>query len=224
MGFPRDDAVTSGAAIGLLAAVLVAASARGETPTWATGPGESPDQDALATADPSPARSPTTAAPLFESPLARRARLRAALEQRLSRTLGWLPGVVQARLHLTPEHRRVIGQPAAPARAVAVLRVSATAEREILQAEATKLIVGAVPNQASDAVQVIWAPAASAEPRDAAGVDTSAASAPPLTRVGPFAVVASDAPGLRATLTGLLGLNAILAAVLVALWRTRRSD
>lgn len=147
---------------------------------------------------------------LVPTPLEEATRRAAALAGELARTLEALPGVARARVHLTPPApRAALDAPAETWRA-SVLVQRAAGEGPLDEAALRALLGGAVAPLPAEHIAIVQRE--SRAPRPAAWA-----------RVGPFTVAQRDAPRLRAALAGALALNALLAALLIALVARRPS-
>ena len=141
---------------------------------------------------------------LVATPAEEQARWAAATAGELTRSLLRLPGVVDARVHLTPaaSPRQLDDAPEAPKVGVLLLREASappTDERAI-----KALVAAAVPALAQERVTVVQLQA-----RNEPSAERKA------SQVGPFSVQASSARALRATLGAAFALNLVLAVVLV---------
>ncbi len=143
---------------------------------------------------------------LVTTPVEERARYLAALGGELAKTLESVEGVLQARVHLVAPPPPRLGQPAAPAKASAFLRVAAAsvprvrAQRE----ELASIVAGAVEGLSVESVSLVITEVAK----------TEIAVRPPS---------ASNATQLRLALMGLsLVVSALAIAVAALVLRLRR--
>jgi type III secretion protein J len=147
---------------------------------------------------------------LVPTPAEERERHAHATAGELARSIEALPGVVQARVHLTaPQPRAALDAPASTWRASVVVQRRAGAAT-IDEATLRALIAGAVaplPEANIAIAQAELAPTRAAE----------------WARIGPFTVGKRDAPRLRIALFGLLALNALLAVLLVTVVARKRA-
>lgn len=150
-------------------------------------------------------------ASLVPTPAEERARHRLALEAELSATLERIDSVIDARVHLSLPRASALDEKPPPASAAVLLRRKHGSTALDEQA-ARALIAAAVTGLEPPRVSVVQVEAAA--PATSAG----------LARVGPFSVARASAPWLRAALFVALGLNAVLALLVIAtLARARRS-
>lgn len=148
---------------------------------------------------------------LVATPSEERARWAAATAGELARSLERLPGVIDARVHLTPvEAPLALDAPARSAKASVLVRRK-LGTHPIEETAVRALVAGAVDGLAADQVVVIQT-----ETR----VDI--ARAPALVRIGPISVTRGSALALKLALGSALALDVVLAAAVVVLWRNRR--
>jgi len=140
---------------------------------------------------------------LVPTPAEEHARRAAATAGELARSLEALPGVLHARVHLTPpQPRAALDAPHGAFRAS--LLVQRRAGAPVIDEGALRaLLAGAVAPLPAENVSIVQTELAS--PRRVEH-----------TRIGPFTVAKRDAPLLRATLGIALALNALLAIMLIA--------
>lgn len=133
----------------------------------------------------------------------RRARLTRQREKDLAASLLWLPGVANARVHLGRQDGRLTS-------AACVLRPErAGGLSDDTKAQARALLSQAVPGSTQVSISIGAAATPAPEP------------VTPLQAVGPFQVVAADAPTLRAALVALLMGNGLMAGAILWLRRSR---
>jgi type III secretion protein J len=148
--------------------------------------------------------------PLVPTPAEERSRQAAATAGELARSLEALPGVLHARVHLTPpEPRAALDAPHGAFRAALLVQRRAGAPA-IDEGALRALLEGAVAPLPAENVSIVQTELASPRPVEHA-------------RIGPFTVAKRDAPLLRATLAGALALNALLAIGLIAVVARRRA-
>lgn len=124
-----------------------------------------------------------------------------ALAGELARTLTELPGVVDARVHLSLADRSLLSRDRkSESTAAVVIRASGPGEPSLGE-QVRAIAAAAVPGLAADRVEVFEARS------EQAAVET--------VRVGPIEVAASSAAVARGVLGGLLGVCLLLACGLV---------
>lgn len=143
-----------------------------------------------------------------------RARYVAALGGELSRSIESMEGVLEARVHVAlPDQRRVALDEQQPTPRASVL-IRHRGARPAYDEDAVRALVsGAVQQLEPQQVAVVGVPAGPAPERREAN----------LVRVGPLTVTRGSSLTLKAILGGALGLNVVLAAALVWVWRRRRT-
>lgn len=143
-----------------------------------------------------------------------RARYVAALGGELSQSIEAMSGVLEARVHVAlPDQRRVALDDARPTpRASVLIRYRGT-RPPYDEAAVRSLVSGAVQELAPEQVAVVGVAAGPAPERREAN----------LVRVGPMTVTRGSSVTLKAILGGAFGLNVVLAAALVWVWRRRRT-
>lgn len=147
---------------------------------------------------------------LVPTPEEERIRQAEATAGELARSVKALPGVLHARVHLTPPQlRAALDAPHGAFRASLLVQRRAGAPA-IDEAALRALLAGAVTQLPADNVLIVQTELAS--PRSVEHA-----------RVGPFTIAKRDAPLLRATLATALALNALLAILLVAVVARRRA-
>jgi len=168
-------------------------------------------RDSGALQAPQPAFADLYAEPaLVPTPAEERSRQAAATAGELARSVAALPGVLHARVHLTlPEPRAALDAPHGAFHASALVQRRAGAPR-VDEAAVRALLAGAVAPLPAENVSIVQTELAS--PRRAEHA-----------RIGPFTVAKRDAPLLRATLSGALALNALLAIMLITVVARRRA-
>ena len=144
---------------------------------------------------------------LVATPEEERARLDAATADELARTLMRLPGVRDARVHLTQSARRVALDAVVTPSKAAVLLLREPGAPPVPEAGVRALVAAAVASLPPEAVTVVQTEAAR----------RPAPPASQLVMVGPFSVQRSSAGALRAALVGGLVLHLVLAAALIAI-------
>jgi type III secretion protein J len=149
---------------------------------------------------------------LLMTPREERARWAAATSGELARSLGRLPGIVDARVHLALADAPVAldEAPAQPKASVLVRREAEAAP--VPEAQVQALVAGGVEGLVPERVTVIQS-SVPARARVTAG----------LVRVGPIEVTSRSVAALRAVLGTALALDVVLAAALIALVYRRRS-
>jgi type III secretion protein J len=147
---------------------------------------------------------------LVATPREERTRWAAATAGELSRSLGRMQGVLEARVHLAlPDAPRALdAEPVAPKAAVLIERRHGA--QPIDESAVRALVAGAVEGLSAAQVTVVQS-VADPEPR----------YAPSMVRVGPINVTAGSAGALKALLGGALGLDVVLAVALIAIVRQR---
>lgn len=147
---------------------------------------------------------------LVPTPAEERARQAAATAGELARSFEALPGVLHARVHLTPpEPRAVLDAPHGAFRASLLVQRRAGAPA-IDEGALRALLLGAVAPLPAENVSIVQTELASPRRVEHA-------------RIGPFTVAKRDAPLLRATLATALALNTLLAIILIAVVARRRA-
>jgi type III secretory pathway lipoprotein EscJ len=147
---------------------------------------------------------------LVATPAEERARHAFATSGELARSIEALPGVRQARVHLTPPEPRP-ALDSAPGRWRAALLVQRSAGTPPIDEHAIlSLLHGAVAELPESNVAIVQSELS--PPRRAEHA-----------RIGPFTVAKRDAPLLRAALAGTLALNALLAIMLIVVVARRRA-
>lgn len=146
---------------------------------------------------------------IIPSRAAEHARLLAGTAGDLERSLAAIDGVLAARVHLAvPLVDPLSTQGSATPRATASVLLSHNAKPGLRVEEIQRLIAGAVPGLAPEAVSVALQP-----------VQRPAYSPPELTRVGPVTVTRASAATLKTILTTALALNLVLLVSTFWLWR-----
>jgi type III secretion protein J len=145
---------------------------------------------------------------LLPSAVEERARLAAALAADLERTLGGLPDVLSARVHLALPDADPLG--IAPARTVPTASVVIRAAKPLATSEdqLRALVAGAVSGLEPRAVQLVVAVA------PAAADGAAATTGPALARVGPFQVAERSRRPLVIAMVIALALIVVLGAAL----------
>jgi type III secretion protein J len=148
-------------------------------------------------------RDSTAASRWIETPGEERRRHAERLAAQLEASLARLPGVVEARVHITLPFGMdsLVESQTAPAASVLLVRESSAAD---LHNSAAELVAGAVPGLAPAAVRVVESL-----------LQPPAAAAPRFARVGPVVVTRDTASTLKAWLAASLGLHIVLAAALL---------
>lgn len=143
-----------------------------------------------------------------------RARYVAALGGELSRSIEAMSGVLEARVHVAlPDHRRVALDDARPTPRASVLIRYRGSQPPYDENAVRALVSGAVQELDPEQVAVVGVAAGPAPERREAN----------LVHVGPMTVTRGSSMTLKAILGGAFGLNVVLAAALVLVWRRRRS-
>jgi type III secretion protein J len=139
----------------------------------------------------------------IETPGEERRRHAERLAAQLEASLARLPGVVEARVHITLPFGlgSLVESQTAPAASVLLVRESSAAD---VRNSAAELVAGAVPGLSSAAVRVVESL-----------LQPTAAAAPRFARVGPVVVTRDTASTLKAWLAASLGLHIVLAAALL---------
>jgi type III secretion protein J len=150
---------------------------------------------------------------LLVTPREERARWAAATSGELARSLGRLPGIVDARVHLALADAPVaLDEAPAPPKASVLVRRDARAA-PVPEAQVQALVAGAVEGLAPEQVTVIQS-----------SVPAAHRAMAELVRVGPIEVTSRSVAALRVVLGTALALDVVLAAALIALvYRRRRS-
>jgi type III secretion protein J len=149
------------------------------------------------------AEPPARASAWIETPSEERARHASQLSAQLERSLMRLPGVIEARVHITlPFGMHSLREAQTPPAASAL--VVRAKESNSVAAAATELIAGAVPGLAPSAVRVVETIA-----------QPSAAPKPQFTRLGPVVVTRDTASTLKWWIAASLVLNMLLAVVIL---------
>ncbi|HKY36673.1 MAG TPA: hypothetical protein VJN18_12075 [Polyangiaceae bacterium] len=152
---------------------------------------------------------------MVPSRLAEHARLLSGISGELEQSLQAIDGVVTARVHLAAPERSPLelDEPLKPSASV-LIRHRGSAP-PLAAADVQRLVAGAVPGLAPDAVSVVASPA----PRSARPVDRE------LRRVGPITVTRSSLSPLRAVAGGAVLLNLALLVAVLMLWsKVRRTE
>lgn len=149
---------------------------------------------------------------LVPTPEEERGRLATALAGELSRSLSRLPGIVEARVHVSPPAARTpLDQaPARPTAGVLLLRAHGAAP--VPEKGVRELVAAALVGLRPEAVAIVQAE-----------VPRTQARQPTVVAVGPISVARESAGPLRALLAGALLLHALLAAALIAVVARRRA-
>jgi type III secretion protein J len=150
---------------------------------------------------------------LLATPQEERARWTAATAADLARTLERLPGVLDARVHLTLPEAAPALDAAPPELKAAVLLRSARGAARVDDSSVRALVASAVDGLRPERVTIVQVLA-----------DAKAAPAPLLVHVGPLAVSRGSAAALRALLAAALGLDLLMAIALVVLVHRAREQ
>jgi type III secretion protein J len=155
--------------------------------------------------------APAAASAWVETPREERARHAFELSEQLERSLMRVPGVIEARVHITlpfgMQSLREAQMP--PAASALVVRAKDSVP---VAAAASELIAGAVPGLAAKSVRVVETIA-----------KPSAAPEPQFTRFGPVVVTRQSAAALKGWMAASLLLNMLLAAAILRPLVRRRS-
>ena len=166
-------------------------------------------------------RLPEHAAPGFEqlyaeggmwtTPDQERARYGAAVAGELSRSIERMPGVVDARVHLSlPGRPTALDAPSAQPRASVLVRHARAAPPDERAIRA--LVAGAVEGLSQERVVVV-----------AVAAPAPAIMRPTFVYLGPLAVERSSAGSLKTLLSAALGINLALALALIWVVRRKRA-
>lgn len=148
---------------------------------------------------------------LLATPAEERARWSAAMGGELARSLERMPGVLEARVHLTPGEAQLALDATPPPLRAAVLLQRRGDRPPIDESLVRNLLTGALRNLPADQVTIVQV-----------AIEPEPLPARRWTRVGPFTAERSSATPLRAVLATALALDLALALALVALLRARR--
>jgi type III secretion protein J len=153
---------------------------------------------------------------MVPSRLAEHARLLSGIGGELEQSLKAVDGVVSARVHLAAPERsplELTEQPLKPSASVLIRHRGAAPP--LAASEIQRLVAGAVPGLAAEAVSVVSSPA----PHSARPVERE------LRRVGPITVTRSSLSPLRAVAAGAVLLNLALLVAVLMLWsKVRRTE
>jgi type III secretion protein J len=149
---------------------------------------------------------------LVPTPEQERGRLALALAGELSRSLSRLPGVVEARVHVSPPAARTAldRAPGEPTAGVLLLRAHGAAP--VPEPAVRELVAAAIAGLRPEAVAIVQSE-----------VPRARVLRPTVVAVGPISVARESAGPLRALLAGALLLHAVLAAALIAVVARRRA-